>query len=119
MSRCVEPTVIASSALPGSLIVESHAGGHRAAERRLREAVAGVAGGDDHHHAAPHEPIDLDAQRALAAGEPLRLEVVADAHVDAVNLQPASVAVDLLNRRDGGDQVARRALSVARRAPSG
>ena len=82
------------------------------ADRRLQRAVAGVAGGDDHHDAALHEPVDLDAERALAARKPLGLEIVAEAHVHAVDEQPAAVAVHLLDVRDGGDEVAHGAFAV-------
>ena len=91
----------------GIVDVSGHAGRDRASARRSSAtAVAGVARRDHDHHARSHEPIDLDAQRALAAGEPLGLEVVADAHVDAVDAQPPAVAVDLLNVLDRRDEIA-------------
>ena len=89
---------MARSALPGSLMVSAMPA-LVAPMRRLQRAVAGVAGRDDHHDAGLDEPIDFDAQRALAAGEPFGLEVVAEAHVHAVNEQAAAVAVDLLDVR--------------------
>ena len=76
--------------------------GH-AAERVLRLGVAGVAGGDDDDDAAADQPVDLDAQRALPAREPLRVEVVAEAEVDAVDAQAAAVVVDLLDRVERGE----------------
>ncbi len=82
------------------------------ADGGFQRAVARVAGGDHHDHAGLHQPIDLDAERALAAGEPLRLEIVAEAHVDAVDEQAAAVAVDLLHVVDGRDQIADRAFAV-------
>ena len=62
---------------------EARRGG--AAIARVHVAVAGVAGGHDDHHARAHELVHLDADRALSAREPLGLEVVADADVDAVD----------------------------------
>ena len=67
---------------------QSHSRAGRA-DRGLERAVAGIAGGDHDDDAGFHQAIDLDAERALAAGEPLRLEVVAEAHVHAVDEQAA------------------------------
>ena len=103
MSRCVEPDGDRQVRVAG--IVD----GQRQARRRgallllVTMPIAGVAGRDDDHDARPDEAIDFDAQRALAAREPFRLEVVADAQVHAVHEQPPAVAVeplDVLERRD-------------------
>ena len=61
------------------------------------DAEARSSCGDDDHDAGPHEPIDFDAERTLAAREPLGLEVVADTQVHAVHQQPSSVAVEALD----------------------
>src|SRR5215475_75021 len=87
-------------------------GGSHLAAQRLIEAVAGVPGRHHHDHARPHEAIDFDAQRALPAREPLGLEVVTDAHVDAVHPDPATVSVELLDVLQGGDQIAGKSLAV-------
>src|SRR6266545_2194740 len=75
-------------------------------------AIAGVAGRHYHHDPGADQLVDLDAQGALAAGEPLRLKVVADTHVDPVHPQAAAVAVELLDVLDGGDEVAGRPGAV-------
>ena len=118
-SRCVLPTVIASAALPGSLIVFDRPvfvlalGG-------ADVAVPGVSGRDDDHDAAPDQPIHLDAERALAAGEHLRVEIVADAQVHAVNAQHLRIVVELLAHIDQrAHDVADATGAVRRRAPSG
>ena len=90
---------------------ECHARACRA-DRGLERAVARVAGGDHDDDAGFHQAIDLDAERALAAREPLRLEVISEAHVHAVDEQPPSLAVDLLHVVDRGDEIAHRAFAV-------
>ena len=71
-----------------------------------------LPGRDHDDDAGLDEAVDFDAERALAAGKPFGLEVVADAHIHAVNEQPAAVAVDLLDMADRGDEIADRALPV-------
>ena len=90
---------------------QSHSRARRA-DCRLERAVAGVAGGDHHDDAGFHQAIDLDAERALPAREPLRLEVISEAHVHPVDEQPPSLAVDLLHVVDGGDEIAHGAFSI-------
>jgi hypothetical protein len=85
---------------------QSETGGNRAPGRALRKSIAGVAGRDHHHDTGLDEPVHLDAQRALAARKPFRLEVVADAHVDSVHADITAISVDALNHIDRRDQVA-------------
>src|SRR5688572_25565065 len=79
---------------------------------RAKGSIPRVAGRHDDDHARVHETIHFDAQRALAAREPLGFKVVADAEVDAMNQQTAAVSVDLLDLGDGGDDVAYLAVPV-------
>ena len=90
---------------------ESHPRARRA-NRRLERAVARVAGGDHDDNAGFHQPIDLNTERALAAREPLRLEVIPEAHVHPVDEQPPSLAIDLLHMVDRGDKIAHGAFSI-------
>ena len=112
MSRWVEPTVMASSAFPGSLIVMSSPALAGPAASGWIVPIPGVSRGRHDHYTRAHELVDFDAKRALAAGEPLRLEPVPDAHVDAVDQNASPVAVDLLDVRERRDQIARLALAV-------
>ena len=104
--------MIANSAFPGSLMLSGSPDDTLPRASVALNAVAGVAGGDDDDDATPHEAIDLDAERALAAREPLGLEVVPDAQVHAVNQHAAAVAVDLLNSLEGLNDAARPPVSL-------
>src|SRR5205823_15035869 len=86
--------------------------GGRCADGRLKCAVTGVTGGDKHYYSARDETIHFDAKRTLPAGEPFRLEVITQAHVHAMNEQPASIAIDLLNMPDRSDKIADRPVAV-------
>ena len=87
--------MIASAALPGSLMVFDRPT-FVVPLLRAHVAVPGVACGHDDHYATPDEPIDFDAERALPAGEHLSVEVVADAQVHAMNAQQLRVVVHTL-----------------------
>src|SRR5215467_996279 len=89
-----------------------HSGRNRTAKCALRPAIAGISGGNHHHHTGFDEPIDLDAERTLTASKPFRLKVVSDTHVDTVNPNAPAVAIDLLDLLDGSDQIARLAFAV-------
>src|SRR6266699_3180974 len=80
MSRWVAPTVIARSALPGSLMVMENLPLDAA-----QNAVSGVTGSDHHHHSRAHEAINLHAQRALTASEPLGVKLIAHAQIHALH----------------------------------
>src|SRR5206468_1924772 len=76
-------------------------------------AISGVAGSDDDYYYRPHEAIDLDAERALTACEPLCVERVADTEVHAVDTRYLRVAVDYApNVRKRVDDGHRAALAV-------
>ena len=60
-------------------------------------AVAGIACRHDNHDARPDQPGNLDTQRALSAREPFRIERIPDGQVHAVDLEIASVGVDLVD----------------------
>src|SRR5262245_26692541 len=89
-----------------------HPGRNRTAKCALRPAIAGISGGNHHHHTGFDEPIDLDAERTLTASKPFRLKVVSDTHVDTVNANAPAVAIDLLDLLDGSDEIARLAFAV-------
>ena len=98
--------MIAHSALPGSLMVRSRQASV-VAILRYQRAVAAVARRDDDDDARFDQAVDLHAERAVAAGEPLRIERIAEAEVDAVDFKLAPVVIDQLYVRDGRDDVAR------------
>ncbi len=83
-----------------------------AAVDRVGVPVPGVPRRDDDDHARAHEPIHDVAQRTLSAGEPLRVEIVADAQVHAVNLDVLAVAVHAVDRLQRDDHVAHRPATV-------
>ena len=95
-------------------IVDCHAeaGLDTALVHALRETVTGITRSDDHDDPRFHQPFNLDAQRALAAGKPLGLEIVPDTQVDAVNQNPPAVAVQFLDLLQGCDDAARPARPV-------
>src|ERR1044072_892987 len=66
-----------------------------------------VTGGHAHDASRPHQQIDFDTKRALAASEPLRLKVITHAHVHTVDEDLAPVPIDLLNIVDCGNDAAR------------
>ena len=90
---------------------ERHACGG-CADRGFQGAVPGIACGDHDDDAGLDQAIDLHAKRALAARKPFGLEVITDAHVDALNQQTAAIPVDFLDVVDGGDEVAHRAFAI-------
>src|SRR5437016_5670684 len=69
--------------------------------------VPRITRGDNHDDAALDEAIHLNAKGALPTAEPARVEVIAEAHVDAVNRasrvdrQPFTVLVPRLNLING------------------
>src|SRR5215510_13865906 len=89
-----------------------HSGRNRTAKCALRPAIAGISGGNRHHHTGFDDPIDLDAERTLTASKPFRLKVVSNTHVYTVNPNAPAVAIDLLDLLDGSDQIARLAFAV-------
>src|SRR6185295_12323504 len=75
-----------------------------------KRRVAAVTGRDDHHHAATHQTIHFDTQRALAAGKPPWIEIVTEAHVHAMNQQAFAVLIPALDLVDGHEHPAHFAL---------
>ena len=63
--------------------------------RRRDRAVTRVAGRDHHHDAGPDEPVDFDAERALAGGEPAGKERIAETELSPCTLmsRPNSLSV--------------------------
>ena len=90
-----------------------------AARKRLVVAVTGIAGRDDDHHAGADQPVDFHAKRALPAGEPFRLEIVANTHVDAVHTDTPAAAVEFLNVFQRRNQIAGKTIARHHQAPSG
>ena len=77
---------MARSALPGSLMVMRRpVNWYGGGELGVQGAIAGVARRHHHNHARADKLVHLDAQRALAARKPFGRELVAHAHVDAVD----------------------------------
>src|SRR6516165_10095586 len=104
ISRCVDPTVMASSALPGSLIVTCI--GIRCPLLRRQRAVASVASCHYHHYTRSHQAIDFNAQGTLSTGEPLGIEIVSETDVNSVDQIQTAVAVLFLDVRDCRNQIA-------------
>ena len=69
-------------------------------------AVARIAGRHDHHDARPDEPVDFDAERTLAGGEPAGKERIAQTQIEAVHLDVAAELVDALEIADCRQQIA-------------
>jgi hypothetical protein len=59
----------------------------------LGHSVTGISCCSNDHHAGLHEAICLDADRALAASEELRIEFVAETHVHPVDDQPPGTLI--------------------------
>ena len=78
----------------------------RRAGFREERRIAAIARGDHDGYAAAHQAIDFDAERALSAGEPARIEIVTEAEVGAVDQQAFAVLVPLLDAVDGAQHVA-------------
>jgi hypothetical protein len=104
LSRWVAPTVMAR--LVGGADGNGEVGIARVVDRqgeagagealaRGEVPVAGIAGGDDDDDARAHEPVHLHADRALAAGEPLGVELVSQTQIDAMDPLQLAFAVDL------------------------
>src|SRR6185295_403053 len=70
------------------------------------DGIAGVARRDHDRDTALDQAVDLHAQGALATAEPARVEIVAEAHVDAVHEEPLAVLVPSLNLVDGEEEPA-------------
>src|SRR5580692_9011013 len=64
-------------------------------------SVTAVARGRHYHYSRFHQAIDFGAQRALAAGEPLRHEGIAQTEIDPVDDDPAAEVIQFLDSRDG------------------
>jgi hypothetical protein len=87
---------------------ESSAGGAGLGAER---SVSRVSGGDHHHHAGADQAVDFDTDRTLSAGEPSRIEFIAQAQIDAVNEVLTAVIVDTLHRVERRDDACDVALS--------
>src|SRR5215471_9654667 len=86
--------------IPGIFDRHFKTDGVRLSERRYH-AVSRISRGDDHHNAGSHQPVGLHAERALSAGESLRVEVVPYGEADHVDQRPGFVRlVDGSQRRD-------------------
>ena len=71
-------------------------------------SVTCIARRDDYADPALDQSVHLDAKRALAGGEPGRVERITKAEIQAVNLDVAAVVVRLLYITDRREKVAHR-----------
>src|SRR5579872_4379297 len=73
---------------------------------RRDDSVAGVACGDNNDDTALYQAIHFGAERTLARRKPARVERVAQTHVEAMDVDVASMVVELLDVSDRGKNVA-------------
>src|SRR4026207_1122818 len=72
---------------------------------RRQRTVASVARGHYDHYARSYQTIDLNAQRTLTTGKPLRIEIVSETDVYSVDQVQTTVAVLFLDVGDCRDQI--------------
>jgi hypothetical protein len=90
----------------GIIDAQRQTSGDRATRDCVLVSIARVSRRDNDHNARTNHAIDHVAQRALSAGKPFGVEVIADAQIHTVDLQVFSVPVDAIDFLERGDEIA-------------